>query len=53
MEKYFPVSKKMNLKDKFNNFVALHGESVNISWDRYTGFMRSVPNHYIDDESLK
>ena len=23
------------------------------SWDRFTSFMRSVPNHHIDDESLK
>ena len=34
-------------------FVALPGESVSSSWDRFTSFFRSVPNHRIDDESLK
>ena len=36
-----------------NNFVALPGESFSSSWDRFTSFLRSVPNHHIDDESLK
>ena len=36
-----------------NNFVALPGESVSTSLDRFTSFLRSVPNHLIDDESLK
>ena len=36
-----------------NNFVALPGESVSSSWDRFTLFLRSVSNHRIDDESLK
>ena len=36
-----------------NNFVALPGESVSSSWDIFTSFLRSVPNHRIDDESLK
>ena len=36
-----------------NNFVALPRESVSSSWDRFTSFLRSVPNHCIDDESLK
>ena len=40
-------------KDRVNNFVALPGESVSSSWDRFTSFLRSVPNHRIDDESLK
>ncbi|XP_049410643.1 uncharacterized protein LOC125873837 [Solanum stenotomum] len=53
MEKYFPVSKKLNHKDKLNNFTALPGESVSSSWDKFTAFIRSVPNHRIDDESLK
>ena len=35
------------------NFVALLEESVSTSWDRFTSFLRSVPNHRIDDESLK
>ena len=51
--RYYPVSKKLNLKDRVNNFVALPGESVSSSWDRFTSFLRSVPNHHIDDESLK
>ena len=33
--------------------MALPGESVSSSWDRFTSFVRSVPNHRIDDESLK
>ena len=28
-------------------------ESVSSSWDTFTSFFRSVPNHRIDDESLK
>ena len=51
--KYYPVSKKLNHKDRVNNFVALPGESVSSSWDIFTAFVRSVPNHRIDDESLK
>ena len=50
---YYPVSKKLNHKDRVNNFVALPGESVSSSLDRFTSFLRSVPNHRIDDESLK
>ncbi|KAK4713556.1 hypothetical protein R3W88_019463 [Solanum pinnatisectum] len=53
MAKYFPLSMKFNHKDKLNNFVALPGESVSSSWDRFTGFIRSVPNHRIHDELLK
>ena len=33
---YYPVSKKLNHKDRVNNFVALLGESVSSSWDRFT-----------------
>ena len=33
--------------------MALPGDSVNSSWDRFTLFLRSIPNHRIDDESLK
>ena len=47
------VSKKLNHKDRVNNFVALPGESVSSSWDRFTSFLRSVQNHPIDDDSLK
>ena len=36
-----------------NNFVAIPGESVSSSSDRLTSFFRSVPNHRIDDETLK
>ena len=53
LARYYPVSKKLNHKDRLNNFVALQGESVSSSWDRFTSFLRSVPNHRIDDESLK
>ena len=51
--RYYTVSKKLNHKDRVNNFVALPGESVISSWDRFTSFLISVPNHHIDDESLK
>ena len=47
------MSKNFHHKDKVNNFVALLGESVSSSWDRFTVFVRSVPNHHIDNKSLK
>ena len=47
------MSKKLNHKDRVNNFVALPGESVSSSWDRFSWLFRSIPNHLIDDESLK
>ena len=50
---YYLVFKKLNHKDKVNNFVELPGESVSSSWDRFTSFFRSVPKIRIDDESLK
>ena len=53
LARYYPVSKKLNHKDRVNNLVALAGESVSSSWDIFTSFFRSVPNHRIDDESLK
>ena len=33
--------------------MALTGELVCSSWDKFTSFLRSVPNHCIDDKSLK
>ncbi|KAH0767894.1 hypothetical protein KY285_003765 [Solanum tuberosum] len=53
LARFFPMSKKLNHKDKLNNFVALLGESLSSSWDRFTTFIRGVPNHRIDDELLK
>ena len=53
LARYYPVSKKLNHIDRVNNFVALQGESISSSWDRFTSFLRSVPNHRIDDDSLK
>lgn len=47
------MSKKLNLRDKLNNIIALHGDSVSSSWDIFTGCMRSLPNHHINDELLK
>ena len=47
------MSKKHNHKDKVNNFVVLTRETVNSSWDKFNAFVRGVPNHRIDDESLK
>ena len=53
LARYYPVSKKLHHKDWVKNFVALPRESVSSSLDRFTLFLRSVPNHRIDDESLK
>ena len=53
LARYYPVSMKLNHKDRVSNFVALPEESVSSSWSRFTSFLRSVPNHRIDDESLK
>ena len=53
LERYYIVSKKLNHKDRVNNFVELPGESVSSSWDKFTLFFRCFPNHLIDDESLK
>ena len=36
LARYYPVSKKLNHKDRVNNFMALPGESVSSSWDRFT-----------------
>ena len=47
------MPKKLNHKDKVNNFVALPGMSVSISQDRFTAFVRGISNHRINDESLK
>ena len=51
--KYYKVSKNLNHKNKVNKFVALPGKSVSSSWDRFTAFLMSFPNHRIEDESLK
>ena len=53
LARYFLVSKKLNHKDRVNNFVELPGESISSSWDRFTSFFRNVLYHHIDDESLK
>ena len=47
------MSKKLNDKDKVNNFVALQGKLVSSCWDRCTAFVRGIPNNRIDVESLK
>ena len=43
LARYYPVSKKLNQKDRVKNFVALPRESVSSSWDRLILFLRSVP----------
>ena len=53
LTKYYPVSKNLNNKDKVNNFMELPRESVSISWEKFTAFVRGVPKYRIDDESLK
>ena len=45
LEHCYLVSKKLKHNDKVNNFVALPGDSVNSSWDRFTSFFISVPNN--------
>ena len=50
---YYPLSIKHNPKDRVNNFVVFLGESVSSYWDRLNSFFRSIPNHRIDDDSLK
>ena len=50
---YYPVSKYHNHIYRVNNFVTLPGESFCISWDRFTSFVKSLPNHRLDDELLK
>ena len=47
------MSKKLNYKDKVNNFLALREESVSSFWEKFIAFMRSVRNHHINDELLK
>ena len=53
LARYYWVCKKLNHKDRVNNFVELLGESLSSSWDRFTSLLRTVLNHRIDDESLK
>ena len=36
---HYPVSKKLNHKDRVNYFVALPRELVSSSWDRFTSFL--------------
>ena len=45
LARYYLVSKKLNHKDRVKNIVALPVESVSRSWDRFTSFVISVPNH--------
>ena len=33
--------------------MALPGEFDSSSWDRFTSFVKSLPNHRLDDELLK
>ena len=48
-----PCLQETKQQRQVNNIVALPGERVSSSWDRLTSFFRSIPNHHIDDESLK
>lgn len=52
LERLFLVSKKLNKNYLLNNIVALLGDSWSSSSDRFSSFMRDVPYHRIDDESL-
>ena len=53
LKRYYPVSIKVNHKYKVINFVAILGESVSSSGNKFTVFVRSIPNHHIDDDLLK
>ena len=53
LARYYPVYKNINHKDRVNNFVALPRESVSISQNRFTAFVRGVLNCHINDESVK
>ena len=53
LARHHPVSKKLNHKDRVKNIVALLGESISSSWNKFTSFLRIFPNYYINDESLK
>jgi len=52
LEKYFPRAKKLKLKDQINNFHQLPGESIGATWERFTKYLRMVPDHKIVDDSL-
>ena len=39
LARYYPISMKLNNKDKLNNFGALPGESVSSFWDRLTSLI--------------
>ena len=47
------MCKNLNNHHKVNSFLALVGESVSSSWNRFTVFVRDVSDNRIDDESLK
>src|ERR1051325_11511703 len=52
LEKYFPKAKKLKLKGQINNFLQLPGESIGATWERFTKYLRMVPDHKIVDDSL-
>ena len=51
--RFYLFSKNLNRKDTVNNFVGLLGESGSRSWDKFTAYVRGVPEYRIDDMSLK
>ena len=44
LARHYALSNKLNHKDKVNNFVALPGESVSSSWDRFTTIKEASQN---------
>lgn len=52
LAKYFSILKKMKLKDKIHNFMDTPRELISDAWERFTDYMSSVSNHWINDESL-
>src|ERR1051325_8309141 len=52
LEKYFPKAKKLKLKGQINNFLQLPRESIGATWERFTKYLRMVPDHKIVDDSL-
>ena len=43
LARYYPVTKKLNHKDRVHNFVELPRESVSSSWDIFTSFFEKCP----------
>ena len=43
LARYYPVSKKLNHKDRVNNFLALLDDSVSSCWNRFISLFEKCP----------